>query len=1055
MKQEKRPHGVAIPVMLCFALVALTCADGAVVWQEAEGFAKITGYSGDPVRDRLSASGGRVTTGGALGPQGCALEYKVILSEPIPKATVVLRYARLHWREMPPAKAACEVVYSQGIARGSFVFGDTGGWGSSRQDWQLVSVPVGSLGEGAATVIVRSEDSEYGDTVLDGFFIVPEDFRITATELSALACLAIDSYGYTGMDLSYSATRQDVFPGFNVAMRGFVPRETKLAVELRKPEGTPVAMLFEKDGAAPRDRVTRLRVPPDAVRVIDDGEYVLSLSWADGQSELTLPLTAVGRLTNEAESERDRLIAFVRKHGDSSDKAVISAVDDLRYAIDYITHVLTLFRIRRGEDPGDPARDSALKYFEKSIKRSAAVFGEDLRQLVNQSRETTRRMDAATSPYAGRAGALQRAFVSRTGGRLERYRVFIPSSYGQGKKTPMVLALHGGGGDENQFFDVGGGELLPLMEKRGYVMVAPQSSQWYEEDGLKDMRQLVDVMLEEYPEIDASRLYCTGVSRGGWGTYSMLITYPGLFAAGAPVSAGVGDDMKLENLHQTPVLILHGEADTVVPVALGTAAHGALVKIGCPAEIKTFAGYGHAYVGAEYMNLTLDFFDRRRSGEDAAAKQSAMVFREDLVIGEQDRVVLEQFVKHAVTYAEGLTADKVSSQCKKAPEMFAWVEFRYLSCLNLAYERTHDTQYLDLLRDSFAMFRKIMRTGDDEYLGWYGMPIKPRRLADQPDLQIDELQMNFRAMSLLARWVELAGSNQEYAAANSDTIKAHVDLMENHLFPKWDARGHFTRVAGRGGVYHGLDFPIKNQSTLSHEKLSIAVDGLLKLHRVTGNDTHLKRALELGAWFKSNLSLKDGHYEWMSWVPAGQWDVDPTKEDAWSVGWIAPDPNGPWYVASLSIALNLYQHGLLFTDLDLERFLVTQKTMCWNGDMESPEYRTVAGATSKWVKGRFLSYQLSHYDPILQKLAFAGPHEAAVLANAGNSWQGGANAQDYVREKYLMRSVISEKRQPYAAIGEEFLASRENKAFYDALFFEVKAPGAAAPLTPSQMFRRE
>jgi len=445
-----------------------------------------------------------------------------------------------------------------------------------------------------------------------------------------------------------------------------------------------------------------------------------------------------------------------------------------------------------------------------------------------------------------------------------------------------------------------------------------------------------------------------------------------------------------------------------------------------------------------------------QAADETAAKEpatpAAIKFVDGLKIAGQDRVVLERFINHAVTFAEGLSEEKVLSKCREAPEMFAWVEFRYLNCLNLAYELTGDTRHLELFRDRFKLFRKIMSTGQDEYLGWYGMALKSRRPKDKPDLQIDELQMNFRAMSLLAHWVELARSRPEYASKRADTIKAYLDLMEKHLFPKWDARGHFAEIPGRGGVYHGLDYPIKTMVTLSHEKLSIMVDGLLRLHRVTGNDIYLKRALQLGAWFKSNLSLKDGHYEWMSWVPAGKWDVHPTKEDAWRTGWIAPDPKGGWYVTALSIALSLYQHGLLFDETDLKRFIKTQKTMCWNGDMEKPEYRTVAGATSKWVKGRFLSGQLAHYDPVLRKLAFHGPHEASVLKNAESSWKGGANAQSYVKEKYLMAPLIAEKARPYLAVGTKFLAGKDNKAFYDSLFFEVKAPGAVTPLKPSQMF---
>ena len=437
--------------------------------------------------------------------------------------------------------------------------------------------------------------------------------------------------------------------------------------------------------------------------------------------------------------------------------------------------------------------------------------------------------------------------------------------------------------------------------------------------------------------------------------------------------------------------------------------------------------------------------------EPGAPVGDAITFRKDLKLNGDDETILRAFITHAVEYADKLTAENVAAKCAEAPEMFAWIQFRYLNCLNLAYELTGNTAYLDLLKNRFALFQKALHKSDDGYLGWWGKPIKPRQLKDNPGLQIEELQMTFRAIGMLSRWVELARSNPAYVKANAATIDAYVELMTKSLYPKWDAHGFFAEIPGRGGVYHGLEHPHPWKVTLSFEKLSIVVDGLLALYRVTGDERYLRRALEIGAWFRSNLILKDGHYEWMSWVPAGPWDVSPTKDDAWAVSWIAPDPNGPWYVAALSIAMNLYQHGVLFDDTDLARFIATQKTMCWNGDMDKPEYRTVAGTTSKWVKGRFLSDQLAHYDPTLRRLAFAGPHEAQRVKDAASSWKGGANAQDYVREKYLMAPKVAENPKPYAAAGKAFLAKPENKAFCDKLAAETKDANHPVPRKPSDM----
>ena len=456
-------------------------------------------------------------------------------------------------------------------------------------------------------------------------------------------------------------------------------------------------------------------------------------------------------------------------------------------------------------------------------------------------------------------------------------------------------------------------------------------------------------------------------------------------------------------------------------------------------------------------HLTLLFFIL--TGAYAYNPESSLSEKEEFIAfkgGEgltpEDRVILENFVRHAVEYAKALDREKVAAQCRNSPEMFAWVEFRHLNCLNIAYELTGDPAYLDLLRDRIDLFRSVLSTGPDPYLGWYGSPIPPRVPKDNPEVQIDELQMNFRAIALMGRWVELARMDAAYEQAHRGTIAAYLALMEDHLFPKWDHRGHFKDLGARGGVYRGLDYPLKGQVTLSHVKLSIMLDGCLQLFRITGKDMYLRRALKIGMWFKSNLSLKNGHYEWMSWCPAGEWDVSPDHEDRWKVGWMAPDPNAAWYVTSLSIALNLYQHGLLFDRTDLQRFITTQKAMCWNGNMENPEYRNVAGEKNEHVRGRYLSYQLAHYDSILTKLAFHGPHEPEQLQKASNPWQGGPAAQEYVCEKYLMHPVILDNPQPYRELGQTFLSDPENRTWYENHSFEVVAPGAVTPRQPSGMF---
>ena len=454
-----------------------------------------------------------------------------------------------------------------------------------------------------------------------------------------------------------------------------------------------------------------------------------------------------------------------------------------------------------------------------------------------------------------------------------------------------------------------------------------------------------------------------------------------------------------------------------------------------------------------------------KSPSDAAASAApatsatAVTFLPKFVFNPDERTVLERFVGHATAYAARLTPEKVRKQCAAAPERFAWVEFPSLACLLDAYELTGDVRYLDTFRDRMTLFIDLLEPGDDGFLGWWGKPLEGHQGAkEHPEVRIDELQMNFIAISTLSHWVELARRQPTYAAANAAVIKRYLALIEEHLYPKWDKRGFFIDLGAKGGSYRGLDYPLTNKEnpglTESHEKSSIMVNALLNLHRVTGKAIYLRRAIQLGTRFKHCLSLKDDHYEWMSWEPGGVWDAKPDQSDAWAIGWIAPDPHGYWYEAAASIALNLYQYGLVFDDQDLARFLVTQKTRCWNGDLVAPIYRTVAGvshADSKWVDGRHLSLTLALYDPDLSKLAFSGPHEAENLKQSTDDWTGLIGIAGYVRTKYLLRPLMTAGPRPFEQFGKAFLAKPDNRAFVEKLRFTVTAPGCITPLKPSDL----
>ena len=156
---------------------------------------------------------------------------------------------------------------------------------------------------------------------------------------------------------------------------------------------------------------------------------------------------------------------------------------------------------------------------------------------------------------------------------LLNYVLYLPHEYAQDstKRWPLIMFLHGVGerGDSVDDLEQVKAHGLPRYLNEGHdlpcIVVSPQcpSDKWWtlEEDALK---ALLDQIMSEYA-VDVSRVYLTGLSMGGFGTWSLAIAYPELFAAIAPVSGG-GVPPLARNLKDVPVWAIHGALDDIVPL---------------------------------------------------------------------------------------------------------------------------------------------------------------------------------------------------------------------------------------------------------------------------------------------------------------------------------------------------------------------------------------------------------------------------------------------------------------------------------------------------------
>ena len=102
---------------------------------------------------------------------------------------------------------------------------------------------------------------------------------------------------------------------------------------------------------------------------------------------------------------------------------------------------------------------------------------------------------------------------------------------------------------------------------------------------------LIDTVASEY-RIDKDRIYLTGVSMGGYGTWDLVARRPELFAAAIPVCGG-GDPAQAEKLAKLPIWAFHGDADPLVPVERPRDMIAAIKKAGGEPKYTEYKGVGH------------------------------------------------------------------------------------------------------------------------------------------------------------------------------------------------------------------------------------------------------------------------------------------------------------------------------------------------------------------------------------------------------------------------------------------------------------------------------
>lgn len=175
------------------------------------------------------------------------------------------------------------------------------------------------------------------------------------------------------------------------------------------------------------------------------------------------------------------------------------------------------------------------------------------------------------------------------------YLLYLPSNYDDKDAWPMILFLHGAGergSDLDQVKVHGPPKLVESPEGRDFpfVVLSPQCPrrEWWRPAALV---ALVDHIASAY-KIDRDRIYVTGLSMGGFGTWALAAEYPDKWAAIVPICGG-GDPKQADRMKHLPIWVFHGAKDTTVPLARSQEMVDALKAVGGNVKLTVDPDAGH------------------------------------------------------------------------------------------------------------------------------------------------------------------------------------------------------------------------------------------------------------------------------------------------------------------------------------------------------------------------------------------------------------------------------------------------------------------------------
>lgn len=187
-----------------------------------------------------------------------------------------------------------------------------------------------------------------------------------------------------------------------------------------------------------------------------------------------------------------------------------------------------------------------------------------------------------------------------------KYLLALPKDYDQKESWPLLLFLHGSGerGDDlNLVKKHGPPKLIEAGKDFPFIVVSPQCPAGNRGWQAHELAALLDEITEKY-KVDKDRVCVTGLSMGGYGTWSLAAFSPDRFAALVPICGG-GDPNTARRFAHVAVWVFHGAKDTAVPLDRSEQMVEALKKAEANVKLTVYPEAGHDSWTEAYNNPEL------------------------------------------------------------------------------------------------------------------------------------------------------------------------------------------------------------------------------------------------------------------------------------------------------------------------------------------------------------------------------------------------------------------------------------------------------------------